>query len=133
MYFRNEKGLTLIEAVAATLILSMVVLTFVTLSSSVNHADHTTDQRNEALRIAELNLHYARDYFPRNNSVPNPPIKDGQGYSVKIQLTDMVTGPGNYSTTGFLDNHVSLQTIAKHPDRANPQIITVTVSWGAGT
>jgi Tfp pilus assembly protein PilV len=133
MKFRNEKGLTLIEAVAATVILSMVVLTFVTLSGSVSKADHSNDTRNEALRIAELNLNYARDYFSKNNDVPSGPVKVNLGYTTVLQLTDLTSGPDAYNASEFGANHVSLQSIAYHKNRANqPQLITVTVSWGNG-
>jgi type II secretory pathway pseudopilin PulG len=132
MKFRNEKGITLIEAVAATVILSMVVLTFVTLSGSVSKADHSNDTRNEALRIAELNLNYARDYFSKNNGVPSG--ENINQYSIKIQLTNLMNEPDAYNTSEFGANHVSLQSIAYHKNRANqPQLITVTVSWGNGS
>jgi type II secretory pathway pseudopilin PulG len=131
MPFRNEKGITLVEALAATVILSLVVLTFVTLSSTVSRADDRTDHSTEALRIAELNLNYARDFYIRNNTIPADEFPDSAegGYEVEIQQTDLIGNPAAYNTTSFGERHVSLQTIVFGGTPPIPRLITVTVSW----
>lgn len=120
----NEKGLTLVEAMAATVILSLVVITFLNISGYSTLSNQKSDRRVEAQNIAEEQLSSARDYVRINNGLPaNPSVP---GYSVTIQQTDL-GNPAAYNTTTFQPNHVSLQAVVLLS--GIPKLLTVTVSW----
>lgn len=125
MSAHNEKGLTLVEVLAATVILGILILAFLNISgySSLSHLK--SDQIIDAQRIAEEELSKARFYLKANNALPANPVIPG--YTIILQLTDFAS-PSNYNSSSFLEEHYSLQAVVLVS--SVPKILTVTVSWG---
>ncbi|WP_127579686.1 type IV pilus modification PilV family protein [Paenibacillus koleovorans] len=127
MYGNNERGITLVESLAAAVILGIVIIAFVTVSNYSLLADTKSDRDIEVQRIAEEQLNLARDYALRHNGAlpANPEI---EGYSVTLQQTDFAPSATiSYTTTAFGTNHFSLQGVIL-VNKA-PKLLTVTVSW----
>lgn len=121
----NEKGMTLIEALAAATLLSIFVIMFMTISSYSILANNKSNYSFDAYQIAEEHLHLARDYVRQHNALPaNPTVP---GYSVMIQTTELEHNPSGYDKAQFGLHHVSLQSIVLI--HLNPVVMTVTVSW----
>lgn len=126
MLLKVDKGFTLIEALASTIVLSILVISFMSFSGFSVLAGNKSNHIIEASRIAEQQLNIARYYIHANNSVPADPIE--AGYVVTLQTTDLVN-PANYMMSSYQPNHTSLQAIVLID--AIPKILTVTVSWSS--
>ncbi len=143
MIIKNERGLTLIEVLAAMAILSIIVIAFVNISGYMTLAFSKGDSETEAIRLAEKILTEERN---RIDSLSTRPSVDYEktipvvnGYVVTINETALVNNP-SYSQplpTG-LTNHVSVQGVVllKNPNSVpvpnidDPRLLTVTLSWG---
>jgi prepilin-type N-terminal cleavage/methylation domain-containing protein len=125
MNVRDERGLTLIEVLAATVILSIVVVGFLHMSGYLALSATQAERSAEALRIAEEQAGLARQYV-REFQAP-PPDPTVPGYTVTIQETDLLHNPSLYDTTSFGPHHVSVQSVVLLQD--DPVLMTVTVSW----
>ncbi|RKD23883.1 hypothetical protein BEP19_05505 [Ammoniphilus oxalaticus] len=130
----NQKGLTLIETLAATAILSLVVLMFANLSGYTLLADQKDDQQYRALQLAEKTINEIR-----KEAAEEPPYsseklqteflnnfnKESGAFSIRATHTDGVA-PSKHS--------ISLATVilAKKETGGGyiPEDIFVTVSWG---
>ncbi|HZG88498.1 type IV pilus modification PilV family protein [Paenibacillus sp.] len=128
MPIRNERGVTLIEAVAAMLVLSVVVIVFLNVSGYSALAGRQADKQQEARRIAEEQLHQWRALLLEDPSPSLPYASTTQGYAVYIQSASV--GNVQYETSAFGSRHVSLQAFALLGGQ--PEVVTVTVSWEGG-
>lgn len=128
----NSKGLTLLEIMAATVILGLVVLTFVSISQYKLLADHSTDLRVEAMRIAQNHLHAARAaLMDTNKSLPPDQQVTGdknQPYKVHCHVVELDPTGMSYSPIPNGSRQISLQSVIMH--NSKPSVLTVTVSWG---
>ncbi|CAG7648251.1 prepilin-type N-terminal cleavage/methylation domain-containing protein [Paenibacillus allorhizosphaerae] len=120
----NEKGLSLIEVMAAMVILGILVISFMNISGYSILSNGKSSQLVDARLVAEDQLNKARLFIRANNALPSNPAVTG--YKVIYQLSDM-TNAGNYSTSAFLAHHISLQAVVLI--QSVPKILTVTVSW----
>lgn len=68
---QNERGLTLIEIIAAIAILSIVILSFTQLSSSHRLSDLQSERINEANRIIEQIINEIRSEYTSNSDLPS--------------------------------------------------------------
>jgi prepilin-type N-terminal cleavage/methylation domain-containing protein len=138
----NEKGLTLIEVLAAVVILSIVVLTFTNLSSFTMLSSSKTDKKAGAIQLAELTMNTLREKVNTSNanaaimnistlSAPSPNVVNG--YTITMSETALTTNP-TY-TQPVSTNKVSVQDIFifHDPDpliHADVQrLVTIIVSW----
>lgn len=136
---RNEKGLTLIEALAAVAIMGILAISFLNISSYVSNSRMMEQRNQEALRIAVEKLNQQRVQF-----ASIPPVAAGSSlisfpdetvnglYRVKIQHGPIGSVP---NTSNLLKHQTSVQGIILIKDTANgnkviPRTLTVTVSWG---
>lgn len=125
MRLKNERGITLIEVMAASVILGILVVSFLSFSGYSILAGKKSDRSTEAQRIAEKQLNIARQSISEDpTKLPAKPTVPG--YDVTIQATDLVNTI-NYVSTSFLANHISLQAIVFM--NSTPKVLTVTVSW----
>lgn len=147
----NQKGITLIEVLAATVILTLVVVMFLNISSFSLVANKNDDDRITAIRLAEQTLNEYRRQLEKkvpimNNVISNQnwsahevtpePVAPYRIYVQQNELSEEI-----YNTTVFANKkHVSLQSIVLFEDRGNqshaanfklvPRKLTVTVYWG---
>ena len=133
MPIRNEHGVTLIEAVAAMVVLGFVVIVFLNVSGYSALAGREADKQQEARRIAEEQLNMWRAQLSADpNAEPDaqtvPQAATVQGYDVFFQR-DAVDDV-QYDASTFGPRHVSLQAFALLGGR--PELVTVTVSWAGG-
>lgn len=140
---RNERGLTLLEVLAATVILSLVVLMFLNISSFSMMSTKNDDLRVNALHLAEQKLNEYRGAY--TVSVPilqnwtdysNPAVDPTSPYGLYVQQFGLQNAP---LSPAVLTNRklVSLQAIVLFRDISTtpvmlvPRVLTVTVYWGA--
>jgi len=136
---RDDKGLTLIEVLAAIVILSVVILAFVNISGYTAQSSSKSDKKAGALRLAELTMNTLRNTVDSSSSImnvftlptPTPPPPNANGYSIAMSET-LLTATPSYSVAEFA-NKVSLQDIfILHDPVSNTDVnhlITITVSW----
>jgi prepilin-type N-terminal cleavage/methylation domain-containing protein len=136
---RTERGITLIEVLAAITILSIITVVLVNSLGFTTSAFTRSDRKVEALRIAESELSI-RLYEIQNTS-PKPTVcasdcktvssvsKNGVTYTVTTIETSLIENPTyQYSTA---DTFISLQGIALKDNGTTleQRLITVIVSW----
>ena len=126
MVKKSEQGITIIEALAATVILGIVVVVFINLSSYSFLAEKKNDTDTALMRIAEEQLNLARDYVLRNGALPPTPATVS-GYTVTVQSTLATNLSYNYDESHFSDQNFSLQAMILLNNQ--PQLLTVTLSW----
>lgn len=123
----NEKGTTLIEALGAMVILSIVVAAFLSVSSYVQSANRGNDRAAEALRIAEEQLNIAKASVMANR--PYTPSLAVEGFHVTIQETEW-TAPGAYADLPPAgDRSVTVQSVIRRSSDGRTKLLTCTVSW----
>lgn len=146
----NEKGLTLIEVMAATVLLGIAVTIFMNISGYMSNSRQSDDRRTEAIIIAEKKLNeYRADYSIPDKRIytslaTTDPVNEKvaelteSNYSVKIQhspINNLNADPGtaNYDMTNVKNKLVSLQAIILVKNSVTnsdvPRLMTVTVSW----
>jgi prepilin-type N-terminal cleavage/methylation domain-containing protein len=139
---RNERGLTLLEVLAATVILSLVVLMFLNISTFSIMSNKNDDLRVNALRLAEQKLNEYRSTYAaavpdiQNWADLNPALDPASHYGMYVQQSGLQNQ--TFSTAAFTNRKfVSLQGIilfrdvSATPATLVPRILTVTVYWGA--
>jgi prepilin-type N-terminal cleavage/methylation domain-containing protein len=147
----NERGLTLIEVLAATVILSIVLTAFITVSNYTMASRSTSDKKTEALRLAEDVINKYRSTYANPstgnltvtsstintiNVIADPAPESTTDYRIKIQhskVESKTNTSASYSLNNLKTNYVSLQSIvtAKNTtdNTVTPRLLTVTVSW----
>jgi Tfp pilus assembly protein PilV len=126
---RNNKGITLLEVLAATVILGLVVLTFVSISQYKLLSDQKTDFQVEALSIAQNQLNIMRaDLINTNKTVPaETTVSTNQAYTIRYELIAIDASSISFSPIPSASNSVSLQSMIYHENK--PKLLTVTVYW----
>jgi prepilin-type N-terminal cleavage/methylation domain-containing protein len=139
---RNEKGLTLIEVLAAVVILSILVLTFTNLSSFTMLSSSKTDKKAGAIQLAELTMNTLREKVNTANAnsaimnistLPAPSPSVVNGYTITMLETPLTPNP-TY-TQPDSTNKVSVQDIFifHDPDplihKDVNRLVTVIVTW----
>jgi Tfp pilus assembly protein PilV len=142
---KNEKGLTLLEIIAAALILSFIVLAFADISGYSRLSFAKSDKKNVALRLAEQKLKDIRNTIESTNPAINTqnmvttPFPSNTDYSYTISDTPLTETP-TYTNQTTTANRVSLQAVVLMDSGTTnpgpppttiyvPRLITVTVSW----
>jgi prepilin-type N-terminal cleavage/methylation domain-containing protein len=126
MNLRADKGMTLLEVLASTTILSIVVIAFLNLSGYSLLANKKSTQIVDAQHVAEQQLHYARDYIKTDNALPPNFTKDK--YTITFQHSSLAN-PSAIDQSSFKPMHFSLQAMVYI--NAQPRILTATVSWSS--
>jgi prepilin-type N-terminal cleavage/methylation domain-containing protein len=131
---RNQKGLTLVEVLASTVILSIIILMFLNISGYSVLSNRKDDLRIDGLRLAERVLNEERSKLT-SQILPvawnySGPTTEGP-YTITVQHADLTSAFNNYDRTAFKKNRVSLQSVILFENNASlvPQLLTVTVSW----
>jgi prepilin-type N-terminal cleavage/methylation domain-containing protein len=138
---RNNKGMTLIEVLAAIVILSIVVLAFSNISSFTMLSSSKTDKKAGAIRLAELTMNTLRETVNTNNAnspimnistlaAPSPSVVNG--YTITMYETALTTNP-TYTTQPVSTNKVSVQDIFIFHDQGTSKdvnrLVTILVTW----
>lgn len=124
----SQRGLTLIEVLAAMLILGIAVISFVSVSNYTTLSNYNTDNTVKALTIAEDQINTSRSSL-KSNIVPIASQQVSDIYTVTQQLNPLGTAPV-FSTA---PKHVSLQSVVpivlSNSSAPVPYVLTVTVEW----
>jgi prepilin-type N-terminal cleavage/methylation domain-containing protein len=127
---RNNKGMSLIEVLAAVVILSIVILSFINISGYTALSSSKTDKKAGALRLAEQKLNSIR--YTIGTSIP---VNGSQNQSstsgiYTIDVYDTLLNTPSYLPV-VLANKVTLQDIfiMKNGSNDESRLIVVTVSW----
>jgi Tfp pilus assembly protein PilV len=132
----NEKGITLIEIMAAAVILGMIVIGFVNLSTFGAKANSSVDRSAEALSLAEKQLSIQRAYYdqiPASSVLSGLQLKsssDANGFRTVIQLSDL-SNPTYSNTSLKRVVYAQAVVVVKSTDGTQgvPRLLTVSVSW----
>jgi prepilin-type N-terminal cleavage/methylation domain-containing protein len=132
---QNDKGLTLIEVLAAVTILSILILIFTNVSASTSKSSSQTDKKSVALRLAEIKMNklrneiYTAGIFPYAGSQDSIST-DSDGFQTDVYdvlFTDspayLIKGLANkvFLTDIFVMNNISNQE--------ETRLLVVAVSW----
>ena len=135
---RNEKGLTLVEVLAALVLIGLAVTLFVTLSGTAAVSSQVEDRRSAALEIAENELNLWKGRLKAGEALPAIPsiYPDNAypGYEVRLLVPQILNASTNLSSLYDgqlvgLSRHVSMQTIVYRSGQ--PYLVTIVVSWEA--
>jgi len=128
---RNQKGFTLVEVMAAMLLLSIisiVVYSFINFSSVQNVQ---SKNREEAITIGQKHLQSTIEEMKAgqfNSPLNQTAYTQDKGYTISRIETD----PGDPIPNTYLPDlqfHVSIQGIAYRQGSSNAKQVTVSVSW----
>jgi prepilin-type N-terminal cleavage/methylation domain-containing protein len=123
-----QRGLTLIEVLATSAILGIVITSFLGFTGYIGMNNQNMDTSNEALKIAEEQLNLSkRDIYLKRLPVLNQIISN---YQVKQQLYPLGTIPTSSFTA---KKRISLQSVIPivvvNGAAPVPYILLVTVEW----
>jgi type II secretory pathway pseudopilin PulG len=136
---RNERGITLIEILAAVIILGITVAIFTNISQYLTNNSVKDDERTEALNIANLKLNSVVNALPSSSPFANINTQNASttidGYPVTVNETALTSMTGSsFSNIPAVERHVSLSSVVlmynSGTGQNEPRLITVTVSWG---
>jgi prepilin-type N-terminal cleavage/methylation domain-containing protein len=130
---KNQKGLTLLEVLAAIVILSLAVLLIVNISEYSSLAQQKDTIESRARVVAEDQLNAMRQHLRTHHTLPSQlsetVTKGGVEFKVVIHPLSNLLSPPVYATTEVLNRQISLQSIVYVNNLVN--LLTITVSWGA--
>lgn len=136
-YVNNQKGMTLIEVLAAVVVLSIVIFSFVSLSQYRSVSETTNANKSEAIRIAQYLVQEVRyqvhnEGNPVSNQIEDNPVdwSEKPMFQYTIQSTLLEEDPTAISSSFSTAKSVSMQTILYDRVDEDSYIVTVTVSWG---
>ena len=128
-YLGNERGMTLIEVLAAVVILGIVVVAFMDISGYSLVANKKSDQFEEAMRLAESRLNIAKELVYTDPTNLLSKTETVEEYTVIYQVSQDLQQPEiTYQTAAFESEHVSMQSVVVYENKAS--LLTVTVTWG---
>ncbi|KIL42458.1 hypothetical protein SD70_00685 [Gordoniibacillus kamchatkensis] len=138
-WLKKERGLTLIEVLAAITILGIIVTAFVTISGYTQLSFNSSDKKAAALRLAEQKLKEIRSSIPQDPPIPNINTQNAQilgvsgphvTFNITVNETDL--SPSSYPIPIPDPNCVSVEgiVILNNAGVYVSRLITVTVSWG---
>lgn len=137
---RNEKGMTLLEVLAAMVLIGLAVTLFVSLSGTAALSTQTEDRRSEAMEIAENELNLWKGRLKAGEALPTElphiyPVNAYPGYQVRLlapRILNASTNPAalyDGQLAGLPSRHVSMQTMLYRSGQ--PHLVTIIVSWEA--
>jgi prepilin-type N-terminal cleavage/methylation domain-containing protein len=136
---RNEKGMTLVEVLAALVLIGLAVTLFISLSGTAAVSSQTEDRRSDAVEIAENELNLWKGRLKAGDALPAvlPHIYPGEtypGYEVRLLAPKIMNASTNVSSlydgqVSGLSRHISMQTIVYRSGQ--PHLVTIVVFWGA--
>lgn len=129
----NERGVTLIELLAAMTILSILVLSFAAISQYTLHQSSKNQREASALAVAQAKMDELTALIQQ--SIPAVGSFNGmetwvEDSTFQIYVEDLpLTGP---VTTPWERDQLVLQSIVTMSDSGQdvPRLLTVTVYWG---
>ncbi|WP_158301532.1 type IV pilus modification PilV family protein [Paenibacillus mesophilus] len=122
----NEKGFTLLEVLAAVVILGIVIIGFVNLTNFNLISDRNSGRYDAALKIAEEKLNEARSQIKTGNAYTAAPAVPAP-YTAFIQDQPYTAAAVTYNNSQFGNSMASLQTVVYM--NGAPRLLTVTISW----
>lgn len=123
----NERGLTLLEVLAATVILSILVLAIYSLTNYTLRADHSVKAQNDDHLVASNHLQAVREAILQGASLPvEIPSEIAQEYDIDVQVTPL--GEPLALSPLFARTHESMQSVIYDVDTGEVHVITVTVA-----
>lgn len=134
---RNERGMTLVEVLAALVLVGLAVTMFAALSKTASVHTNVEDRRSAALEIAENELNHWKERFKRDVTLPVFPYgyepEASSGYTVRVLQGEPLGSeaePASFYAGQLADvpaSHVSMQTVVWRESKA--QLLTVVVYW----
>ncbi|BFH70422.1 hypothetical protein J27TS7_22560 [Paenibacillus dendritiformis] len=133
---RRRDGLTLVEVLAATVLLSLLLVLFVSLSGFVQTTDRSVSRAHEAASIAESLVHqYRAKPLSIGSGITLDGVKARSGQKHQYQayihpLQPYVDGAAPAARTAGHKAVVQSIVYLDEPSYENkPMLLTVTVSW----
>ncbi len=128
----NQKGLTLIEILSATVVLSVVIMAFVAISAYTGLSDRNTDMKAAAMRIAEQKIHTVRSYVSLHGDAGSLADEQEGEYTITYSLMPLGETALSDYTLPPAGQRVSLQAavLISSGLEPEPRLLTVVVSWG---
>lgn len=134
MPLHNERGLTLLEVLAAMVILGIVIVALLNITGFTSLSTHKSTEFTDAYKAAEEKLSIVREYIRRTGQWPEEPERssmlESSRYVVKIQHHEWPLEDVVYDLAGLLEHRYSMQAFAWF--EGAPRVVTVTVSWSDG-
>lgn len=131
---RNERGLTLVEVLAALVLIGLAVTLFISLSGTVFLSGEVEDRRSAASELAENELNLWKAKLKSDAVLPVLPyIRQEGAFTITVlppQALNASTDPATlYSgqLSGVPPTRISMQTVLYQDGQ--PTLLTVVVSW----
>ncbi|MEL4024534.1 type IV pilus modification PilV family protein [Lysinibacillus endophyticus] len=86
----NEKGISLIEVIASLVILSFILISFVSFFPQMGKTNNSNEDKQQAISIAKTELIYWKDYFEFNGPEFKSFISTPSNSFSFIQTTDEI-------------------------------------------
>lgn len=119
---RRQRGVTLIEALVALLVMSFGMMALVGLMSNLRRSGDLAKQRSEAMRIARADIAMARN-FSELARTPSTPASASVYSEIVNQAAATAETPADSNTT------YAVRRIVTPLPNAQGQQVRVTVSW----
>lgn len=128
----NNRGLTLVEVLAAVTVLSIIIVVFLTMSQYMAASTQKDDRKIEALQIAENRINQIRseavqlkpiNHFNLTTTEGGFQIYQEETDAANPQFTVTPTSTSQVSVSAFINMDDSGSTVQK--------LVTVTVAWEA--
>lgn len=123
----RQRGVTLIEALVALLVMSFGMLALVGLMSNLRFGADLAKQRSEAMRIARAEIAKARDYSVLTRTATTP--------ATVTAYADITTSaqPAQVTPTDSNTTYTVGRTVAALPSGGDGLLVRVAVSWNDRT
>jgi Tfp pilus assembly protein PilV len=120
----NARGVTLIEALVALLVMSFGMMALIGLSNSLRRSSDLAKQRGEAMRLAESEISKLRDFSVLSNASGGATAK---GFDqVVVSAAQTAITPANSNTTFYITRDVSALASGAEPAY---KTVEVKVTW----
>ncbi|RTL39004.1 MAG: hypothetical protein EKK53_17860 [Burkholderiales bacterium] len=119
----RQRGVTLIEALVALLVMSFGMLALVGLMSNLRFGADLAKQRSEAMRIARAEIAQARDYSVLDRTAATPATTRAYSDIASFQQPKLLT-PADSNTTYTVNRSVSALTTG-----GDGKLVRLSVTW----
>lgn len=134
--WKRQRGVTLIEALVALMVMSFGMVALVGLMANLRHSSDIAKQRGEAMRIAQADLATLRSFSVIDKNEAGVPVGalDYEHNVSSLDARETPTTPDNSNTAFTI--YRSVTPLIKNATEPQARTVSVSVSWkdrsGAG-